>query len=358
MNACKVDSILAKEIHPACRWTSGVTATLLLLLVLGLQTAELPASGSIHGVVENASQDRVPLAGAEIVLRVKVDGEFIIAAEGVADRDGRFLFEDIPADPDYIYLVGANHNGVHYPGPRVKLDHQLPHARIVIPVHDTLAAENPLVVRQHHISIRSEPGVLRVSERLLIENPTSLTYIGSTTGSADQLVTASLSIPSDFRRATFDQEFFGRHFKVIDGRLETDIPWTPGKRELSLTYVLPDADRERIWQRTLDLPCDELRIEVHTDSPAEIDCQPALASTRKSRSVIFESRDGGLPHGHQIRIELQRVPLSLATHGRWIALATLLGGIFTTSLIKMVRSGRGRTEPGTPIKSRQVTHES
>jgi len=305
----------------------------ILVSAVALMVQTPPVAGSISGVVVNASRDQAPVSNAEIVLRVKLEGQFVIAAEGVADDEGRFLFDNLPVSADYIYLPGANRNGVHYPGSRVRLTAETPHARVKLPVHDTVAEPNPLVLRRHDIILQPEPDALRVTETLLIENPSDRTYVGKPAQSDGRAATLRLSIPADFRRTTFSNEFYGRQFTVFDGRLVTDIPWTPGVRELAFTYVLPNEDRNRVWERPLDLPCDHLRITVDTEVPDEVVCNLTGETSQTPGSVTFESKGQTLPAGHVVRLQLERLPITLATYGRWLALAVLVILIATTSLI-------------------------
>ncbi len=309
-----------------------MTAPLILATVVALQIPTTPVAGSISGVVVNASRDMAPVARAPVVLRVQVDGQFVVAAECNADEQGRFIFENIPADDDYVYLPGANRAGVHYPGSRISLNGQMPHARVKLKVHDPVAEPNPLVLRRHHITIRSETDALRVTETLLIDNPSSHTYVGLPARQGGRAATLYLSIPSDFRRTTFHKEFFGRQFTLIDGRLVTDIPWTPGQRELEFTYVLPNQDRYPVWQRPLDLPCDNLRVTVHSENPDDVDGNLPRAVSRSAGTVTFEST-GVLPAGHQIHLRLGSVPVSPASYARWLALAVLFGLIAATGAV-------------------------
>ncbi len=203
-----------------------MTSQFILTALFALTVQTTPVAGSITGVVVNASRNQAPVAGAEVVLRVKLQGQFVVAAECISDLQGRFAFDNIPADSDYIYLPGANRDGIHYPGSRVRLSEQTPNARVRLTVHDTVADPNPLVLRSHEITLHPETDALRVTESLLIDNPSSETYVGRPEGESSRAATLRLSIPSDFRRTTFEKEFYGRQFTLIDGHLVTDIPWT------------------------------------------------------------------------------------------------------------------------------------
>ncbi len=308
-----------------------VMMEILFAAVVALQAQAAPVVGTISGVVVNASHDLAPVGGAKIVLRVQLDGQFVVAAECTADEGGRFVFDNLPADSNYVYLPGANLDGIHYPGARVLLNSNTPHARVNLTVHDTVSEPNPLVVRRHNIKIHAETDALRVTETLLIENPSSETYIGRPKREGGRAATLYLSIPPDFRRTTFHKEFFGQQFTLIDGQLVTDIPWTPGQRELAFTYVLPSDDRTREWRRPLDLPCDQLRIELNAKT-SEVYCNLPKVASNTNGSVVFESIGKAFPADHIIHVQLGNLPFTLAAWGRWLALGLLIALIVATTM--------------------------
>lgn len=309
-----------------------ITGKMLMALCLSAANPLPPEAGSIGGVVVNATQDEAPVSGAAVVLRVELDGQLVVAAETTSDEHGRFLFDDLPADEEYVYLPGANRAGVHYPGPRLRLNRRRRDTTVTLRVHDTVTQPNPLIVRQHDIVIRPEQGALRVTETLLIENPSTSTYVGQPAKTNGRAATLSLSIPVDFVRTTFHKEFFGRRFTLIDDKLVTDVPWTPGTQQLMFTYVLPNANRHRVWKRPLDLPTSNFRITIVNDNPDEVTCNVEPASSEQAGEVVFASK-ATLNSGHVIRLELGRLPVPFMVYARWAALIVVVGLIASTSFV-------------------------
>ena len=148
-----------------------------------------------------------------------------------------------------------------------------------------------------------------------------------------QPITLRLSIPSDFQRTTFDQEFFGRHFSLADGKLVTSIPWTPGPRELKFTYVLANPKSRFHWDRPLDLPCSDLTLIIRTARPDEVSCNLDAKPLRHRDEVTFALSGRNLPAGQVIRVDLGRLPMPLMAYGRWLALAVLIGLVGGTGLM-------------------------
>jgi hypothetical protein len=280
--------------------------------------------GTIGGVVVRAS-DQSPVAGAEVVLRRYADGSFLPVAKCTTDAEGKYFFRKLPLD-GAVYLPGANHGGVHYPGEKARLTPRQPVAGIKLEVCDPLKEPDPLVIRRHDIVIEPMPGKVWVREVLQIDNPTSMTYVGKPAESAAEPVTLQLSIPSDFVRVTFDKEFYGRRFSVHGGKLITSIPWTPGSRELGLTYVLPNDKDYYIWQRPVDLPSALVRIVTRVEDPNAVTCSLGTRSSPSGGEVVFSSVPQ-MPAGEVIRVEIGRLPVPAIAYARWAALVLLAAAI-------------------------------
>ena len=299
-------------------------AQLALLIGLAVSSAGNEDLGMIRGVVVNATQRGMPSAQTEVVLRVQIHGQFVPVAKTVTDEQGKFQFVDLPASRGYLYLPGANRGDVHYPGARIRVTSMQPTASVKLEVCDTVTNPSPLVIMGQDIAIKPDAGALRVTESLLIRNPTATTYVGQPVSAGAEPVTLTLAIPPDFDRATFHEEFYGRNFSVRGDKVVTGIPWTPGLRELKFTYTLRSDQRQRVWQRPLDLPCEHLRLRIQHDKPDEVTCNLDRSTQAASGEIVFESRGRMLPAGHVIRVELARLPISWMVYARWAALALLV----------------------------------
>jgi len=302
-------------------------------------------SGTIGGRVLNASAGRSPVAQAPVVLRIEAEGHYAPWQETTTDAAGRFLFQHLPVGSAYHYLPGANRDGVHYPGPAVRLTPQRARAEVEVTVCDAVAAPSPLVIRRQTIRIRPEAEAISVTESMLIDNPSATCYVGQAPPEGGEAVTLRLAIPADFGRVTFHDEFFGRRFVLADGSLVTRIPWTPGTRELKFTYALPNTQRDRPWQRCLDLPCEDLRVEVSTARPDEVSCNLPRQKADSGPVAVFQSAGAALPAGQVVRVELGRVPVAWLERARWWSPAALLGLVALAGLW-MRRVGRKTARGG------------
>ncbi len=317
------------------------------LLLVSLAVAGLlpQANGRIQGTVVNASQAKPSPCQATVLLRVLLEGQFVPFRETTSDAEGRFQFDSLPLGDPYRYLVGANRHGIHYPGPRIQLTESRPDATVELSVRDAVTHPNPLLIRKLEITICPEPGTLKVSESMLVENPSATCYVGQSPAPGARPVTLQLAIPSDFERTTFEEEFFGRRFSVVAGKLVTGVPWPPGVRALKYTYVLRNAAVNRHWERPLDLPCSQVHLRVCPAKPGQVACDLPLLPALRPGEVVFESSAQELPAGRVIHVTLGRLPLPWMAQARWVAVAVLIGLIAGTRGVMIWRRRREKLSP-------------
>ena len=290
-----------------------------------LAGALLPASpapavaGTILGTVANTSTGTPVPCQVSVVVLLQVKDQFVPFRETISDKQGRFRFERLPVGDGIVYMAGATRHGIFYPGPRFRLTDLQPIARAALSVCDAVASPSPLVLKKMDVTIRPETGLLKVTESLLVENPSHACYVGQAAHDGADPVTLELSIPPEFERTTFDQEFFGRRFAVVNNKVVTSVPWPPGRRKLRYTYVLRNTQEVSQWKRPLDLPCSDVTIRVEGKSPNEVRCESLRRATSDEKAVVFESAGQELPVGQVLQVELGRLPLPWMAYGKWAA---------------------------------------
>ena len=308
-----------------CTWRLGT----FLCLATASASPSMAEVGAIRGTVVNGSLGNTPIAGAQVALRARTEGQFIVVEETTADTTGCFEFVELPVDAGIQYIAGANLDDVHYPGPRLELTSENATGNVKIVVYESSPEPNPLVIRQHDIVVRPTAGVLEVEETMLIDNPSAFCYVGLATAQPDHAVTLKLSIPSDFKKVTFEKEFFGRRFVLINEKLQTGIPWPPGQRQLKFTYVTPNNHRDAVWKRGVDLPCENVRLTVISDQPDNVQCNFDSVRSVADGAVTFTAAKPISAARKQIQVQIGRVPTPMIVYGRWAAsvlLITLVGG--------------------------------
>jgi hypothetical protein len=312
----------------------------LLTLTAAVLVPGLPPQNgtAIEGLVVNGSQGGVPVAGAEVVLRAIHGSEFGLVSQTLTNGKGWFRFDHLPADPDLAFLPGANRQGTHYPGPRLRLRPGEPPVRVQLTVYDAVASPCPLLAEQYDIDVNVKTGVLEIKEMLVVSNPTLTTFLGDASKDSSP-TTLSLAIPDGFERVTFDQEFDGRHFRMAGGHVVTDLPWPPGKRRLVFSYQLPVDQSRRILERRLDLPCGQVRVLVRGENAGNVSCNLPRVAASPPSPILFESSRQTTAAGEIIRLEFSHLSVPWIVSGRWLALALLGILVVVTGGWRVMRGG-------------------
>lgn len=327
-----------------------------LLLTTGVSAEPLAEStGTIQGVVVNGTRGNQPLADAEVILRAAADGELVPVAETKTDRYGKFLFEQVPLEPTLVYLPGANRDGVHYPGQRVRLDPSDRAAQVTIVAFDAISTPCPLIAKRHEIDVTIDERVLKITELILISNPSRATYVGQSMGNGPP-VTFWLSIPKSFDRVTFDEEFFGRRFFIVDHRPITEMPWLPGDRQLRFTYRVPLVESGGQLRRTLDIPSSDVRVRVHGADKRPVSCNLPRSSKALQGTLAFAAAGKQLAREFTIELQVDSLPFPWMQYARWaavIAFAVLAGATVAIPNVRrrLSYSRRGRNRQ--PVSHRR-----
>jgi hypothetical protein len=327
---------------------NGKILPVLALALLGTEPCLAQTSGPrIEGIVVNGTQNEKPVAGAEVILRAGAEGSLQPVAQTITGRDGRFVLE-LPAEAEGIILPGANHQGVHYPGPRIPHLSGAKIPRVKLVVFEAVPSPNPLVVDLHEIDVHIHKGALEVTETLWINNPSLTTYVGQA-ATDSSLSTLSLTIPDGFERVTFHKEFLGRRFRLVEKRLVTDIPWTPGKREVKFTYHLPIEENKKSLEWSSDAPCSLVRLRLQGEDADRFESNLARVAKRDQSTFVFESSEAIMPAGQSITLQLGALPTPWIGYLRWSALGVLAGLILVTAGFRWKRRTHSPHKSGVEI---------
>lgn len=295
---------------------------LIVFLLLSFAAADSPLSsaGVIEGSVVNGSQADMPIPEAVVTLRADQNGSLEPIAQTVTDSKGHFVFEGLTLDPKLDLLPGADRDGIHYPGKRLRLTSLCPKATTAIRTFDAIATPSPLQASRHDIEIRTEESTLLVSESILVVNPSRRTFVGASSD-GQPAVTLALAIPPNFERVTFNNEFFGRRFRVVDHCPVTDIPWPPGERELKFTYRIPLDENHGKFVRPLDVPASSVRLLLRGDIIPNVSCN--LSSPKKVDHGLEFASHKKLPTAFVVEAQIGSRSIPWALFGRWGAVTLL-----------------------------------
>ncbi len=299
----------------------------------------------MRGVVERAldASTQRPVAGQWVVLhRVGRDAQGAIDSLRTS-RDGGYRFQfRTQGDTGAVYFVSTVYSGVAYftsplREPRVIGDA----ARLV--VFDTAGVEVPIVTRGRHLIVSALDTAMQrtVIEVYEIENAASRTRVAN-----DLAPSWSARLPSGATDVRIgDGDIPPDAIAVVDGAVQVFAPISPGMRQLSFSYLLPE--RAFPWTVPIAEPSD--MVEILVEDPA---ATVTGAKLEAQASVLLDGR------GFQ-RFLAQDVPLgavaTITVPARGIPMRTVyvVGVVGIVGLGLLLGLARSVLRPGVPTFTRR-----
>jgi len=255
------------------RWSVlPVTAVLAVLVVAAAAgpSAAAPGNGGISGVVRNATTTQVMANQAVSLVFVGTQGPEQVA-EGRTDTKGRVAFRGLS---DGRYLVQTTHQGVSYAAHAVVSGATT--VELVVQVYN-VSAGVALRVALLGMAIDVQPGYVRISEVVHLQNGTSQTFLGN----------IAFPLPRGARFITFHE---GLHRPSVEGdRIGDRLTLRPGSHQAAYAYTLA-GEGEIVLDREIALPVE--RLETFTTAPADVRSprlQPAPTITQEGRTYTRSS---------------------------------------------------------------------
>ena len=272
---------------------------------------DLEVGGEIVGRVVNGTDATLGSKGA--MLRIVPFAGSVPGADITAtvDAEGLYTATGLVAGPGLVYRVIVSYGGADevYDEPIV-LSAGEP-ARVDFTVYES-ATDVELQTRVAHIVLSPEPdrGTVRAIEMWVVSNPTSRTLV------ADGGGTVRLELPDEASGIAIDDPRLRARASLQEGALVLRAPMQPGEHEVAISYDLPYSGGELAFERTIDLPTDELSLIV-ADGGASIEGE-SLTSSEKAemggQDVVMASATQ-LQAGEKLRARITGLPTSEPQEG-------------------------------------------
>jgi hypothetical protein len=283
-------------------------SALLLCLVASPTAVVAQNRGIIEGQVVNATAGALPesVAGLEVVLYRVVGESTELLATATSDRQGRFRFEGVDADPALVYRTQLEYREVvcgsestFPPGDTV--------LHLVVTIHETTASDHSIVVDRHHIIADFASDALLLQEMYILHNIGDTTYVGG------ESTTVRFSLPDGAANLTFrDPEMESSLVRTDDG-LASVRPVTPGQSEVLYSYRVPYDGSQIALSRRVLYPTGYVdvmvaNLGVHVESQQLM--YQGLTGGDETSYLHFGAED--LPSGAKIDLRISGAPKGAA----------------------------------------------
>ncbi len=228
------------------RRPSGLFSFLALSLVLvaGQFSAVLAQdSGRITVVVTNRSAGKA-LAGHEVNVLRHTDegGQTQQVATGKTDRQGRYVFRDLPLDGAH-YVVATLYQNVQYTTDHLVLEPEQATFDTSMDVYDSGSSDELIGVGALHLIIEVNPDVLNITEIVILRNNGGSTFVAEGHDSA-----IALTLPN----AAFGLQPVTPGIENTDHGLRFTNPVPPGETQVFYTYSVDRGAIDDVLARRME----------------------------------------------------------------------------------------------------------
>ncbi len=227
------------------------------LLMVSLALPTWAATGEVKGRVLNKTTGR---GEANVSVRLVKPGESGADKQIASTKtgpQGQFSFGPFQAGSEDIYMAQTQWQGFPYEtvafdgtGHLKEMGIVVDPAKVEVAVFNTTRQAPALFLRAHHMALAVQDKSIKVTERIVVENPANETFIGDQSGA-----TVKLNIPPNAKDVALDAKVAGKLIKTADGYAVAKpiLPVVSQRRNaLILTYTL-DWPSSAPWNRKIDL---------------------------------------------------------------------------------------------------------
>lgn len=245
-------------------------------------TETLPSGpATIAGRVAPA-QAAIAAADIEVVLYALQRGGPPGVAKTLTDAQGHFAFEKLSNSPDVTYLVGAQYQGVPFPGERIQFsDGQTRHeATISITEVRGLAGAKAPRILESTLQFERTPQHWTVTESHQLLNDNAFTIFSPLPNVPDAVL--RMTLPANASGFAMPYGVIPEGVDQNDRQLAFRGPLYPGKQEFSFSYQIPLFEGDARVVRRFATPSQKLVVLL---PPTGIELADATLTARGTQQV-------------------------------------------------------------------------
>ena len=241
---------------------------LALLTVLFAIAFALPSAaaenGVITGVVVNETTGR-PAKGTEVRLAgADEDGSGRVNRTITTSGDGTYRFDNLPAEPDWLYIVDASYEGGLFPGSAFGFpESQPPRLETTLRVWDTTPDPESVLIARDAMFVLPADNAVEIVESVTVLNHTDLAYIGRGGASGEAETTFGFGLPSGAENVRIANASIDiPELKPTDFGFGVTVALPPGESRFTYTYRVPADGLTYILSKTALYPTADLLVFV------------------------------------------------------------------------------------------------
>ena len=258
-------------------------------------------SGRLSGQLVNGTTGQ-PVQGI-VTLNTFDNFDALQVREVETGPDGAFLFESLPTEAQYVYLLTTVYAGSTFGSEIVSFPAGQAELAVPLTVYETSATPGEIRVTQAQWFVDTHQGALLVGELYRISHDSDQVYTGSEEVAPGRNAVLSFSLPAGATSLVVDGgEIGGRFIRTAEGVVDTQ-PLLPGGAQILLRYLLPYSGSSSELAQTINYPVDQLDVLV-ADGPRVTTSLQSQGQQTVADQLWNSFQGSDLPAGQDISLRL------------------------------------------------------
>lgn len=196
--------------------------------------------GRLVGVVANGTPGSEVPGDTMVTLRTFEGFDELASQEAQVAADGSFSFEELPTDPDYIYLVTTSYGGITFASDVASFSEGETEIEAPVDIWETSTTPGEITVNLAQWFVEYHQGALLVGELYRLTHESDRVYIGGEEAAEGaQSAVLEFRLPPEAQALTLEGGEVGERFILTrDGVADTQ-PLPPGQVQILMRYLLP-----------------------------------------------------------------------------------------------------------------------
>ncbi len=265
-------------------------------------------TGVISGTITNGTTGQ-PMPGLTVELGIFDHTELVEQRATETDATGRYLFTELPTDPQVIYAARVVYPaGVPYSSDFISFDTGQTEINLPVTVYETTSDPAGVRAERVHFIIEFDPalpGEALIAELIVFSLDGNRTYVG------DGNAVLRFPLPAGATDLGINEEEIGGRFQATADGFVDLLPLRPGAnvRQVLYRYSLPyTADRLEL---TRALPYPAAAVNALISDVGQTVSSPQLADQGKRATqgaTYFNLAATNLPAGQEVTIRMTKLP--------------------------------------------------
>jgi mono/diheme cytochrome c family protein len=262
--------------------------------------------GRIEGQVVSAAGGEVP-DGLTVTLYGFDQMQQAFSAEAEVDKEGLYIFEEVPMPEGRAFLASLDVDGVAYSSDIAVVDAETTNMVLILPYYETTRDASQLTVDRLHLLFEYlEPETLRVVEMYIISNPGDSIVVAAEEGQA----VLQYALPEEATNLQFQDGVVGERYVEMEGGFGDLAVVRPGagQHQVIYSYDLP-YENGLDFKHAVDLPVEALIVMIPEDGINLKGAQLNDMGTRDVQGIPYHTYSSNLLEvGSDLAIDISGRP--------------------------------------------------